>query len=491
LTKEPGPLVSYVIPNYQGEKLLPACLDSVFSQHTEVSYEVIVVDDCSSDGSTTLVSSTYQQVRLIVNEKNQGCAASKNIGAAEARGEYIAFLDNDIELEPDWLQAMVGRFGREGNRLGICASHILINGYPSVLNSTGGFVNLLGYAWDRGIFAQDTDSYAYNTQVMWACAAAMIVRASLFREVGGFDGVYEYLYDDVDLGWRMNILDYGVAYEPRAIAHHHQGIVQGWKLVKRLYVYERNRLRNLLKNMEGHTLKWVRRELIYHFLHRAQREWKNGELPLLMRLSFVLRMVQAVAWNAFHLRNTLQLRREVEKTRVLTDRQLMGKGVLCSVLGEPFITTDLRMNKAPAPQADQNKHLGSRVVMSNPANRSLGSGWYERELDTSGVFFRWTDGRAVLYLEGKRKKRHLVLHTLMANPKDVTRVSVSVNGRRLPIVEVPNQPFSQRIDLPPDLEPGEWEVVLAVENPFSPSEVWGIEDHRRLGMAVVKVEAAG
>ncbi|MEW6553632.1 MAG: glycosyltransferase family 2 protein [Actinomycetota bacterium] len=489
MTKEPGPLVSYVIPNYQGEKLLPACLDSVFSQRTGVSYEVIVVDDCSSDGSAALVSRDYQQVRLVVNDRNRGCAASKNIGAAEARGRFIAFLDNDIELEPDWLQAMVDRFEREGDHLGVCASHILINGYPSVLNSTGGFVNLLGYAWDRGIFAQDTDSYAFNTRVMWACAAAMIVKASLFREIGGFDGVYEYLYDDVDLGWRVNMLDYGVVYEPRAVAHHHQGIVQGWKLVKRLYIYERNRLRNLLKNMEGDTLRWVRRELFYHFLHRARREWKTGELPLLMRISFVLRMGQALAWNVFHLRNTLKLRREVEKTRVLTDRQLMGKGVLCAVLGEPFITTDLRMNKAPGQHADRHRHLSGKVVMSNPVSKALGSGWYERELDASGVFFRWTDGRAVLYLEGKKNKRHLVLHTLMAHPKDVTRVSVSVNGHQLPGVEVPNQPFSQRIDLPPDLEPGEWEVVMAVENPFSPWEVWGIEDHRRLGMAVVKVEA--
>lgn len=488
MTEEPRPLVSYVIPNYQGEKLLPACLDSVFSQKTGLDYEVIVVDDSSTDGSTELVAGSYGQVRLIVNGRNQGCAASKNIGAAEARGEYIAFLDNDIELDPGWLEAMIKRFELEGSRLGICASHILINGYTSLLNSTGGLINLLGYAWDRGIFGQDTDSYALNTRVMWACAAAMIVRTSIFEEIGGFDSVYEYLFDDVDLGWRMNILDYGVAYEPRAIAYHHQGTVQGWKLIRRLYLYERNRLRNVLKNMEGRTLAWIWRELTYHFLHRVQREWGNSELTFAMKLSLIPRMAQALVWNAVHLRDTLRLKKGVEKARRLSDQQLMRKGVLCPFLGEPYIMEDPRLAKTDGLQAGPRKSLSSKVVMSNGLNGSLGSGWYERELDARGVYFRWADSRAVLYLKGKKGKQHLVLYTVMAHPVDTTRVSITINGRFISMVDISNQPYCHRIDLPPDIQPGDWEVVFTVENPFSPREVLGIEDHRRLGVAVVKVE---
>jgi GT2 family glycosyltransferase len=488
MTKKDKPKVSYVIPNYQGEKLLPACLDSIFSQRTNLTYEVIVVDDCSTDGSTSLVSTSYGDVRLIVNRKNRGCAASKNVGAAEARGEYIAFLDNDIELDPGWLEAMIERFEREGGRLGICASHILINGYSSLLNSTGGLVNLLGYAWDRGIFGQDTGSYSHNTRVMWACAAAMIVRKSIYEEVGGFDPVYEYLFDDVDLGWRMNILDYEVAYEPRAIAFHHQGTVQGWKLMRRLYLYERNRLRNLLKNMESGTLKWMRRELTYHLLHRVGREWDNGDLSFLMKFSLIPRMVQALAWNVLHLRDTLKLRREVEKARKLADQQLMRKGVLCPVLGEPYIMEDPRLKGPAGTQNGKRKPLSGKVVMSNGLNGSLGDGWYGRESDARGVHFRWADSKAVLYIKGKKGRRNLLLHTVMSNPVDTTRVSVAINGRFISTVDIPNHPFCSRIDLPPDIQPGDWEVVLEVENPFSPQETLGIEDHRRLGVAVAKVE---
>jgi len=482
------PQISFVIPNYQGENLLPACLDSIFSQKTGTTYEVIVVDDCSTDGSADLVSRSYGQVKLIVNQRNRGCAASKNIGAAEARGEHIAFLDNDIELDPHWLEAMAGRFHREGEKLGACASHILINGYSSLLNSTGGFVNLLGYAWDRGIFGQDTDSYSHNTQVMWACAASMIVRRSIFEEIGGFDSAYEYLFDDVDLGWRMNILGYGVAYEPRAIAYHHQKAAQGWKLIRRLQLYERNRLRNLLKNMQGPTVRWIRRELICNFLHRVRRELGNRNFSPLMRLSLIPRMFQALAWNVVHLRDTLSRRREVEGTRKLTDWQLMRRGVLCPFLGDPYIMEDPRLKESADRPAGQGKTRRGRVIMSNEMNGSLGAGWYAREIDIRGVYFRWMDRRAVLYLRGRKGKRHLAFSSVMAHPVDMTRVSVSINGRFISTFEVPNHPNRQKIELPPDIQPGEWEVELTVENPFSPRELLGIEDHRRLGVAVAKVE---
>lgn len=482
------PRISFVIPNYQGEKLLSACLDSVFSQKTDETFEVIVVDDCSTDGSIELLRSDYPAVKVIVNRKNSGCAASKNTGAAEARGEFIAFLDNDIELHPDWVEAMLNRFTTEGERLGCCASHILINGYKSLLNSTGGLVNLLGYAWDRGIFGLDTDSYSHNNQVMWACAAAMIVRRSIFEEIEGFDSVYEYLFDDVDLGWRMNIRENGVAYEPRAIAYHHQNTVQGWKLVRRLYLYERNRLRNLIKNMESPTLKWIGPELRYHFLHRVQREFDNGNFSLPMRLSLIPRMAQVLLWNAFHLRDTLRLRRGVEQTRRLTDWQLMRAGVLCPFFGDPYIMEDPRLRlEAVSPNGQQRK-LSKRVVMSSETNGALGDGWYPREVDVRGIYFRWMEREAVLYMRGSKGKRYLVLYTVMSNPAAVTRLSVSINGRPVSSLEVPNNPYRARIELPADIEPGDWRIELRVDNPFSPRDVLGIEDHRNLGLAISKVE---
>jgi GT2 family glycosyltransferase len=253
------PLASIIIVNYRGEKLLPPCLDSVLAQAVQFPYEIIVVDDSSDDGSIELLESRYPQARVVANRKNRGPAAAKNIGAAQARSEYIAFLDNDVELHPDWLRNMMARLQGGDEKLGACASHILLNGYGSVLNSTGGMINLLGYAWDRGIFTEDSQTYFYSPDVMYACSAAMLMKKSILDEVGGFDERFRYLFEDADLGWRMNIYGYKVAYEPRALARHLLSSTMGDKRLRNLYLYERNRLRALLKNMEGNTLKLIRK----------------------------------------------------------------------------------------------------------------------------------------------------------------------------------------------------------------------------------------
>ena len=96
-----------VIPNYRGEELLPTCLDSVMAQPGRIPFEVIVVDDGSDDGSIELVAERYPEIKLLVNRRNVGPAAAKNLGAAASRGKYIAFLDNDVELQPGWMEAML------------------------------------------------------------------------------------------------------------------------------------------------------------------------------------------------------------------------------------------------------------------------------------------------------------------------------------------------------------------------------------------------
>src|SRR4030042_3589457 len=102
-------LVSCLVPNYQGEKLLRACLQSVYDQKTDIPFEIIVVDDGSTDGSIDMVSDVFPAVKMVANRRNQGPAKSKNIGAAEARGDFIAFLDNDVGPAPLWLPSLYGR----------------------------------------------------------------------------------------------------------------------------------------------------------------------------------------------------------------------------------------------------------------------------------------------------------------------------------------------------------------------------------------------
>ncbi len=478
------PLASIVIVNYRGEKLLPSCLDSVLAQDTEFPFEIIVVDDDSDDGSVNLIESRYPEVRIVANQKNRGPAAAKNIGAWETRSEYIAFLDNDVELHPGWLKAMMARLTDEDEEVGACASHILLNGFGSVLNSTGGMINLLGYAWDRGIFTQDSETYLYSPNVMYACSAAMLIKKHVFDEVGGFDERFRYLFEDADLGWRMNIYGYKVAYEPGALVRHLLSSTMGDKRLRNLYLYERNRLRALIKNMEGNTLKMVRRELSFWFARRIRAEMTNG-LTAKQKLVLPIRMGQALAWNTVWLPDTLQLRRAVMEHRIVPDNQLIRNAVLCPQIGEAPVGEDPRYEAKPEMNG---RVLPRKAKMGKLKEGVLGSGWYEKEFDAKGIVFRWTGERAYLFLGAGKKNHNLFLHTLMAHPSGCSQVSVKINGSFISAFEVPNHYHKHHIPLPENLDQGTWEVELEVSNPFRPQEVLQVEDQRTLGVAVASIE---
>ncbi len=481
------PLASVIIANYRGEELLPSCLDSIMGQAVDFPFEIIVVDDNSDDASVELVSSRYPEVKVVANRRNRGPAAAKNIGAAAANSEYIAFLDNDVELHPHWLSRMYGTITSSGDELGACASHILLNGYSSILNSTGGMINLLGYAWDRGIFNKDSDTYSYSRRVMYACSAAMMTRKQVFDEVGGFDERFRYLFEDADLGWRMNIYGYKVAYEPGALVKHLLSSTMGHRRLRNLYLYERNRLRALAKNMEKDTLRLVRRELSFWLWQRMRAELENG-LNMGQKIVLPLRMAQALAWNMLWMPDTAKCRRDVARHRAVSDRRLIKDGVLSPQIGEPPIGEDPRVVRE-----EQGCEAGShapprKISMSRQRGGVLGPGWFDKEIDARGVAFRWTGERAAVNLKAGKKRRHVSVRTVMAHPAELTQVSMYVNGRLISTFEVPNQYHVHKIPLPGGLEPGTWEIELRVKNPFRPREALHVEDQRTLGIAVASLE---
>ncbi|MBC7228936.1 MAG: glycosyltransferase family 2 protein [Actinobacteria bacterium] len=482
-TRDDRPLVSVIIANYRGEALLPPCLDSLRAQDTDRPFEVIVVDDGSDDGSAELVRSRYPEARLLVNARNVGPAAAKNIGASQARGDYLAFLDNDVELHPSWMRYMLEAMASGDEALGACASHIMLNGHSRVLNSTGGLINLLGYAWDRGIFKEDSGTYAHATRVMYACTAAMMISKGVFEELGGFDRRYRYLFEDVDLGWRMNIRGYRVAYEPRAVARHLLSSTMGRRRLRNQYLYERNRMRAMIKNMEADTLKLIRREFFFWFGQRMRSEMESG-LTARQKVALPLRMAQAVAWNLFWLPDTLRLRKETARNRAVSDQQLISAGVLCPQIGEPPVGVDPRGNGNGAEVMAGEVEIGSRADMARVRPGALGEGWYGPETDARGVSFRWTAQRATVFLRAGRRTRHLCVRTVMAHPEGLSRVAVRIDGRQVSNFEVPNEYHVHRIPLPRPVEPGVRQVELRVENPFRPRDVLRVEDHRTLGIAV-------
>jgi hypothetical protein len=312
----------------------------------------------------------------------------------------------------------------------------------------------------------------------------------VFEEVGGFDERYRYPFEDADFGWRMNILGYGVVYEPGAVAKHHLSSTMGRDSHRQIYFYERNRIRALIKNMDDDTLRWMRRELPFHLWERLKMELHRERLSLGGKSLLLLRFLQALGWNLIFLPETLSLRRKLNRGRKRQDWELVAAGILSSHIGNPPVEElDLALGLGEGPQRPEGEHAHppGKIRMGHN-DVFLDSGWHMLESNASGINFRWTSEKAGVYIRCSRRSKYLVVRSIMANPSEYSRISVFIEGRRVSTFEVPNRHHTQKVPLPHGLVPGPCKVELAVDNPFIPKDALGIMDMRVLGIAVSSLE---
>jgi GT2 family glycosyltransferase len=214
--------VSVVILNWNGLRYLERCLTSLQAQ-TFTDFEVILVDNGSTDGSVEWVRERFPDVRLICNESNVGFAAGNNQAIRASQAEYVVTLNNDTHVEPLWLGALVG--AAEGApTVGMCASKMLFADRPETINSTGISMDPVGIAWDRRGGEPDDAAYAEAetgpAEVFGPCAGAALYRRAMLDQIGLFDeGFFAYL-EDVDLAWRARLAGWRCLTVPSARVYH-------------------------------------------------------------------------------------------------------------------------------------------------------------------------------------------------------------------------------------------------------------------------------
>jgi GT2 family glycosyltransferase len=241
------PAVSVVVPNRDGETLLERCLASLEAQ-TFRDFEVVVVDNGSSDGSRELVRRRFPSAALVELDENRGFAGGSNAGAARARGAAVAFVNNDIEAEAGWLEELVACLDRH-SRAASVAPKILRRDDPRVLDGAGDEMTRSLKAYRRGQGEPDRGQYEREEQVFSASGTACLWRAEVFRRLGGFDEGFHAYYEDVDLGFRARRAGWECWYAPRAVVHHVGGGTSGerWSEFESFYAV-RNRWATIAKN---------------------------------------------------------------------------------------------------------------------------------------------------------------------------------------------------------------------------------------------------
>ena len=243
------PLVSIIIPVHGKLAHTLACLRSLARYGAEVAFEILVVDDASPD-TTAVTLAQVRGLRLLQNASNLGFIGSGNAGAAAAKGEFLLFLNNDTQVTIGWMDALVSCFS-ERNDCGIAGSRLI---YPDGrLQEAGALVFADGSCWNTGRFeARDLAAYRYRRQVDYVSGAALMVRAEVFRRVGGFDTRYApAYYEDADLAFAVRQLGLRAYYEPASSVIHYEGISAGTDLDSGMKRHQRSNQSTFVDKWSG------------------------------------------------------------------------------------------------------------------------------------------------------------------------------------------------------------------------------------------------
>jgi GT2 family glycosyltransferase/glycosyltransferase involved in cell wall biosynthesis len=299
------PRVSIVIPIYGKLAYTLACLRSLARHGAQAPFEVIVVDDASPDDSAAKLAQV-EGLRLLHNQTNLGFIGSCNAGAAAARGEFLLFLNNDTQVTPDWLDALLRCFA-ERTDCGIAGSRLV---YPDGrLQEAGGLVFADGSCWTTGRFEpRDAPAFRFRRETDYVSGAALMVRREVFRRISGFDPRYQpAYYEDTDLAFAVRQLGLRAYYEPTSTVIHCEGITSGTDLASGI---KRHQLINQLKFVDKWTSELPAQPPVGTPLERAVRWRSRGRVLVVdtmtpeptrdsgsLRLCAILRLLDEQGWS--------------------------------------------------------------------------------------------------------------------------------------------------------------------------------------------------
>jgi GT2 family glycosyltransferase len=241
-------LTSIIVVNYNGGEQVLECLRSLEAGGGE-RQEVIVVDNASQDGSAERIEKAFPGVRLIRTTTNLGFGGGNNLGARQAQGQYLAFVNPDTRVEPGWQEAL--RRALEADpRAGMATARILLGERPDRVNACGNEMHLSGLTLCRGM-GQPRQAYDTPCEVGAVSGAAFLMRRELFERLGGFDASFFLYMEDSDLSLRVRLAGRRILYVPEAVVYHDYRLRFGRR---KIYYQERNRYLMLLKVFRWRTL---------------------------------------------------------------------------------------------------------------------------------------------------------------------------------------------------------------------------------------------
>lgn len=248
--------VAVVVLTYNGKKLHEKFLPSIIAEKEQFpDFELIVVDNASTDGTGEYVNENFPEARVIRLDVNKGFTNGYVQGLKQVDAEYYVLLSADFEVTPGWIKPCIDIMDNDP-QVGACQPKIKYYKQKTQFEyagGAGGWIDKYGYPFCRGrIFytvEEDTGQYDETQEIFWASGGCMFVRASLYEELGGFDNDFYAHMEEIDLCWRMKNSGYKIMACPDSIVYHVGGSVISYGSPEKIYHNFRNGLILLVKNL--------------------------------------------------------------------------------------------------------------------------------------------------------------------------------------------------------------------------------------------------
>ncbi|MBN1593336.1 MAG: glycosyltransferase [Candidatus Coatesbacteria bacterium] len=276
--------VAVIIPNYNGIQLLKRCLDSLAGQNFS-DFEALVVDDASTDGSAEFIRAEYPEVGVIQLEENAGFATAVNAGIRATSGEFVAILNNDTEVEPDWLSRLLGALDAHQDA-GSAASKILWDDPRDTIYAAGDFFCREGFGGNIATGETDRGQRDEPGWVFSASACAALYRRAMLDEIGLFDEQLFMFYEDIDLGFREQLAGWRCIYVPGSVVYHTGTATAGIFSDMRKFQLIRNELVVLAKNLPGPILRSNIKAILRQQFRASIQALDEGRTSILLKARF-------------------------------------------------------------------------------------------------------------------------------------------------------------------------------------------------------------
>jgi len=323
------PAVTVMVLNYNGRPYLDACLSSLGAiDYPGGKYEILLVDNGSTDGSADFVSEKFPDVRILKLDKNYGFSKGNNIGTGDARCEYVTFLNNDTVVDKHWLKELAVAITEEDGL--IVDSKVVYFHDKDILNIGRGFLNRWGVGFCKGA-GEPHSLFNEPVYIHHATGCSMMIKKDDFIKIGGFDEDFFSYHEDIDFGWRAWICGYRIKYIPSSVVYHKSGGTAGGFSPYKTYLITRNTLSYIVKNCgSGHVFSMIFMNIIFdmavavYFLFPLK--------PIDLKYGESVRISAAIFKGISDFLHILPLnfkkRKSIQTRRVVSDTCLLKRGVI-------------------------------------------------------------------------------------------------------------------------------------------------------------------